>query len=255
MNIIDTHSHIYLPEFDTDRVAMLERAATLGVNTILMPAIDSSTHVQMLALEEGFGNSCNSMMGLHPCSVKENYADELEIVESYFEKREFIAVGEIGLDFYWDKTFAENQYKAFHQQIEIALKYDVPVVIHSRNSTDECIEVVSQYATKKLRGVFHCFSGNIAQAEKITDLGFYLGIGGVVTFKNAGLDKVIEAISLDKIILETDAPYLAPVPFRGKRNEPAYLEYVVNKISLIKNCIEAEVALITTTNAKKLFAL
>jgi TatD DNase family protein len=255
MNIIDTHSHIYLPEFDADREKMLDRAAALGVSKILMPAIDSSTHMQMLALEKSFSSSCSSMMGLHPCSVKENYADELAVVESYFDMRKFIAVGEIGLDFYWDKTFIENQYKAFHLQIELAIKYNVPIVIHSRNSTDECIEVVSQYAKRQLRGVFHCFSGNIAQAEKIIDVGFYLGIGGVVTFKNAGLDKVIEVISLDKVMLETDAPYLAPVPFRGKRNEPVYLEYVINKISALKNYTVEDVALITTTNAKKLFAL
>jgi TatD DNase family protein len=255
MNIIDTHSHIYLPEFDADREKMLDRAAALGVSKILMPAIDSSTHMQMLALEKSFSSSCSSMMGLHPCSVKENYADELAVVESYFDMRKFIAVGEIGLDFYWDKTFIENQYKAFHLQIELAIKYNVPIVIHSRNSTDECVEVVSQYAKRQLRGVFHCFSGNIAQAEKIIDVGFYLGIGGVVTFKNAGLDKVIEVISLDKVMLETDAPYLAPVPFRGKRNEPVYLEYVINKISALKNYTVEDVALITTTNAKKLFAL
>lgn len=234
---------------------MLEKAEKEGVSKILMPAIDSSTHTVMLELEEERPLTCISMIGLHPCSVKENYLFELKIVRDYLEKRSFKAVGEIGLDFYWDKTFTEQQYDAFNQQIEWALHFDLPIVIHSRNSTDECIEVVSKHQKGKLRGVFHCFSGDIVQAKRVIDLGFYLGIGGVVTFKNSGLDKVMEEISLEHVVLETDAPYLAPVPFRGKRNEPAYLKYVAEKLAGIKNVEIDEVAKITTDNAEKLFGL
>jgi TatD DNase family protein len=253
--LIDTHSHIYLPEFITDSSEMLERAQRETIKWILLPAIDSSTHQQMLVLEEVHPEICMSMMGIHPCSIKEDYRNELEIARSYFDKRLFKAVGETGLDFYWDKTFIKEQYRAFHEQIEWALHFDIPVVIHSRNSIDECIEVVSEHQKGKLKGVFHCFSGNPEQAKKIIDLGFYLGIGGVITFKNSGLDKVMENIPLDNVVLETDAPYLAPVPFRGKRNEPAYLKFVVEKIATIKNIDEKEIALITTRNAKQLFGL
>ncbi|MEQ1678195.1 MAG: TatD family hydrolase [Chitinophagaceae bacterium] len=253
MKLIDTHAHIYTTEFDDDREKMLERAEKEGVAKIFLPAIDSSTHLQMLRLEKENPGCCHSMMGVHPCSIKENYKEELKIAQDHLQKRPFKAVGEIGLDFYWDKTFTEQQYAAFHEQIEWALEFDLPIVIHSRNSTDECIEVVAAHQKGKLRGVFHCFSGNTEQALKAVDLGFYLGIGGVVTFKNSGLDKVMEQISLEHIVLETDAPYLAPVPFRGKRNEPSYLRYVVEKIGTIKNVSRDEVALITTANAEKLF--
>lgn len=253
MTLIDTHSHIYLPEFETDRAQMLERAEKEGIRNIMMPAIDSSTHGAMLKLEEEYPTACLSMMGLHPCSVKENPGGELKTVRDHFEKRPFIAVGETGLDFYWDKTFIDQQYMAFHEQIEWALHYDIPVVIHSRNSIDECIKVVKEHQNGRLKGVFHCFSGNTEQAGQIIDLRFYLGIGGVVTFKNSGLDKVMEKINLDNIVLETDAPYLAPVPFRGKRNEPAYLKYVVNKLAEIKNVTTEEIISATTSNAEKLF--
>ena len=255
MTLIDSHSHIYLPEFEEDKAKMLERAEKEDIRKILMPAIDSSTHGAMLKLEEEYPSACLSMMGLHPCSVKENFREELKIVRDYLEKRPFKAVGETGLDFFWDKTFVQQQYLAFHEQIEWALHYDIPVVIHSRNSMDECIEVVNEHQQGKLKGVFHCFSGNIEQAEQITDLGFYLGIGGVLTFKNSGLDTVMEKISLDNVVLETDAPYLAPVPFRGKRNEPSYLKYVVNKLAEIKNVSIEEIALVTTANAEKLFGV
>ncbi len=253
MTLVDTHSHIYLPEFEEDRQAMLGRASNQGVEKILMPAIDSATHQDQLDLEKAYPEQCISMMGLHPCSVKENYKEELAIARTWLEKRPFIAVGEIGLDFYWDKTFTDQQYAAFHEQLEWALQYDIPVSIHSRNATDECIAVVKEHQLGKLKGVFHCFSGDAEQAKKIIELNFYLGIGGVVTFKNAGLDKVMETVSLDHIVLETDAPYLAPAPFRGKRNEPAYLQYVVNKLAEIKKVDIKQVAQSTTQNAKKLF--
>ena len=253
MKLIDTHSHIYLPEFDMDRASMLERAEKEGITKILMPAINSSTHEMMLKLEDTNPSICLSMMGLHPCSVKENFRDELTIARNYLEKRTFKAVGEIGLDFYWDKSFTDQQYAAFHEQIEWALHYNSPIVIHSRNSIDECIEVVGEHQKGNLRGVFHCFSGNAEQAQKVINLGFYLGIGGVLTFKNSGLDKVMEIVNLEHVVLETDAPYLAPVPFRGKRNEPAYLKYVVEKLAAIKESSVEAICTITTANAEKLF--
>ncbi len=255
MTLIDTHSHIYLPEFDSDIAKMFERADKERVTKILLPAIDSSTHLKMLQLEAQNPAKCYSMMGLHPCSVKENFREELKITRHYLDERNFVAVGEIGLDFYWDKTFTAEQYAAFHEQIEWAIEFDIPVVIHSRNSTDECIKVVAEHQKGKLKGVFHCFSGSIHQAEQIIELGFYLGIGGVLTFKNSGLDKVMESISLDHVVLETDAPYLAPVPFRGKRNEPSYLKYIVEKMAVLNNRSLEEVAVITTANAEKLFSL
>ncbi len=255
MRLIDTHAHIYLPEFTGEGSTMLENAEKEGIAKILMPAIDSSTHGDMLKSEETNHGICLAMMGLHPCSVKPNYRDELKICRGYFEKRKFIAVGETGLDFYWDKTYTKEQYHAFNDQIEWALQYDIPVVIHSRESIDECIDVICKQQNGKLKGVFHCFSGNLQQAKQIMELGFYLGIGGVLTFKNSGLDKVMAEIGLERVVLETDSPYLAPVPFRGKRNEPSYLKYVVEKLGGIKKISGEEVGEITTKNAEKLFGL
>ena len=251
--IIDTHSHIYLPEFAIDRADMLKRAENEGVELVLMPAIDNQTHSVMIEAEQNFPGKCLAMMGLHPCSVKEGYKKELEIVRTHFERRRFVAVGETGLDFYWDRTFTNEQYESFQIQIELAIQYDIPIVIHSRNSIDECIKVIGENQKGNLKGVFHCFSGNIEQANQIIELGFFLGIGGVITFKNSGLDKVIDNVNSKDVILETDAPYLAPVPFRGKRNECSYLKYVVEKLSEIKEVSKEEIARITTTNAKELF--
>lgn len=252
MYFIDTHTHIYLPEFDDDREIMMQRAKEANVNISIMPAIDSSTYETMLNVESTYEN-CYAMIGLHPCSVNQDYEKELDLVGQYLKQRKFLAIGEIGLDFYWDKTFAEQQYKAFHKQIEIALQYNLPIVIHSRNAIDECINVVKEH--HGLTGVFHCFSGNEEQARKIIELGFMLGIGGVVTFKNAGLDRVIEKVGLPNVILETDAPYLAPVPYRGKRNEPSYIKLVAEKLSTLSNLSIEEIAELTTENAKKLFKL
>ena len=251
--IIDTHSHIYLPEFRDDLDQILKRAENEEIKLILMPAIDNETHLSMLGIEDHHPEKCLAMMGLHPCSVKEGYKQELKIMEDYFEKRRFVAVGETGLDFYWDRTFTKEQYESFQIQIDLAKQYDIPVVIHSRNSIDECIKVIRENQQGNLKGVFHCFSGNEKQAKEITDLGFYLGIGGMVTFKNSGLDKVMVDIDMKNVVLETDAPYLAPVPFRGKRNECSYLKYVVEKLADIKNVTKQEVANITTKNAKELF--
>ncbi|MGN6164191.1 MAG: TatD family hydrolase [Flavisolibacter sp.] len=252
MHFIDSHAHIYLPEFDADRDKCINNAKTAGIEKILMPAVDASTHKAMLAAEEKYP-PCIAMMGLHPCSVSDDYKKELDIVEAHLEKRNFIAVGEIGLDFYWDKTYTKQQYDAFHYQINLALQYDIPIVIHSRNAIDECIQVVQQYP--QLRGVFHCFSGNYEQAMKVTETGFLLGIGGVVSFKNSGLDKVIEKTGLQNVILETDAPYLAPVPYRGKRNEPAYTKLVAEKLAAITGSSIDAIAQLTTENVQKLFKL
>jgi TatD DNase family protein len=252
MMLIDTHAHIYLPEFETERQQLIIASQQKKVQKILMPAIDAATHSLMLDVEKNFDN-CRAMMGLHPCSVNAEYQTELQIVDEWLQRRSFIAIGEIGLDFHWDKTFVQQQYETFHQQIQWAIHYDLPIVIHSRNATDECIEVVKQYP--KLRGVFHCFSGTIDQGKAVIELGFLLGIGGVVTFKNAGLDKVVETLGIEDVILETDSPYLAPVPYRGKRNECSYLHLVAEKIAFITGKPLEEVARITSQNAIKLFNL
>ncbi len=249
--LIDTHTHIYLPEFDNDLEDIMERTGAAGIAQLLLPAIDSTTHEKMLQVASR--HNCLPMMGLHPCSVNKGYREELATVKAYLLQQPFVAVGEIGLDFYWDKTFANEQYLAFHAQIELALQMKLPISIHSRNATDECIEVVRQYPG--LKGVFHCFSGNSDQAQAVMDAGFYLGIGGVVTFKNSGLDKVITATGLKNVVLETDAPYLAPVPHRGKRNEPAYLDNVVQKLAEVTGLSKEEVSAITSENALVVFNL
>lgn len=255
MGLIDTHAHAYLSEFASERAALLERAREVGVDRILLPAIDSETHASMMEMEGQFPGTCQSMMGLHPCSVKENYQAELSIVENLLQQRKFIAVGEIGLDFYWDTTYKKQQYHAFHQQVEWALQFGIPIAIHSRNATDECLEVIEQYVSRGLRGVFHCFSGTAAQAERAVAAGFYLGIGGVLTFKNSGLDAAIRDIDVSRLVLETDAPYLAPVPYRGKRNEPAYIPYILGKLAELKGETEERMGEITTVNAQNLFGL
>ena len=255
MNFVDTHAHIYLDDFKDDLAEVISRAKNRGISTILMPAIDISSHPVMLQKEQTFPASCRSMMGLHPCSVKDDYQMELAQVEDFLSKRKFVAIGEIGLDFYWDISFKSQQYDAFQRQIDWALHYDIPIAIHSRSAVDECIKVVQDNQDGKLKGVFHCFSGTVDQARKIIELGFYLGIGGVVTYKNSGLDKVMDEIPLDHVILETDAPYLSPVPYRGKRTESAYITLVAEKLAEIKNIPIDEVANITTRNAEKLFGL
>ncbi len=254
MRIIDTHAHLYSEEFKDDIDLVMERAEKAGVSTVYLPAIDSSETESMLALEEKFPGRCIAMMGLHPCYVKENVADELAHVKSWLDKRSFVAVGEIGLDFYWDKTFSEQQYEAFDTQMQWALELNLPIVIHTRNAMQETINRVKPFAQKGLKGIFHCFSGSAESAKQIIDLGFLLGIGGVITYKNAGLPEVLEAVGLEHLVLETDAPYLTPVPFRGKRNESSYLSYIISKLAAIKRVSELEVADITTANAEKLFS-
>ena len=252
--MIDTHTHLYSEEFDEDRKEMIERATAKGVTKFYLPAIDSTTHDQMLALEKEYPNQIFSMMGLHPCYVKpETWKNELQIVENYLHQRSFPAIGEIGIDLYWDKTTLDIQIKAFEQQIDWAIEMDLPIVIHTRESFDEVFEVLERKKHPKLRGIFHCFSGNLDQAKHAVNLNFLLGIGGVVTFKNGKIDQFLHEIPLDKIVLETDSPYLAPVPHRGKRNESSYLDLVAEKIVKINGKDFSEIDRITTENAERLF--
>ncbi|MFL5752971.1 MAG: TatD family hydrolase [Bacteroidia bacterium] len=252
MMFTDTHTHFYAEEFDADREQLLKNALELGIRRFYLPNVDSGSIARMLELEKDHPEYFHATMGLHPCSVKENYKAELDIIEEWLSKRSFKAVGEIGIDLYWDKTFMEEQKYCFRRQIELALQYKLPIVIHCREAFDEIYAVLQEYESLP-HGIFHCFSGTLEQAQKVIDLGFKLGIGGVVTFKNSGLDKVVEQLDLKHLVLETDAPYLAPAPFRGKRNEPAYLYNVAKKIAELKNCSLEEVAGITNANADLIF--
>ena len=253
MHLTDTHCHLYSEEFNTDIGDVIKRAEAENISTFYLPAIDSSTHDAMLLLEAGFPGKCFAMMGLHPCSVKENYKEELAIAEAFLTKRKFAAIGETGLDFYWDKTFTTQQYEAFRIQAEWALQYNLPLIIHTRNAMQETIDVVKEFSSKGLKGIFHCFGGSYENAMEIINAGFYLGIGGVLTYKNSGLTEVLEKIDLQYLVLETDAPYLTPVPFRGKRNESSYIKYIVAKLSEIKNVSHEEIAAVTSANAEKIF--
>jgi TatD DNase family protein len=253
MKFIDTHSHLYSEQFKNDRTIAINEAIALGVDTILLPNISSKYTNNLLQLCNQFPENCFPMMGLHPCDVSEENS-EMQHVEIELATNKYIAVGEIGLDLYWDKTKIEVQKRAFIHQIKLAKKYQIPIAIHVREAFDEAIEIVESLNDNTLRGVFHCFTGSIVEAKRVIDLkDFYLGIGGVVTFKNSGLDQTIKEISLKNLILETDSPYLAPVPFRGKRNESKYLTKIAEKIAEIKNMTIKEIAEITTANAKKLF--
>jgi TatD DNase family protein len=253
--IVDTHCHLYLDEFKDDIPEVIKRAEAEGVNKFYLPGIDSSEIENMLLLETKFPGKCIAMMGLHPCSVKENYLDELAVVKTWLAKRKFAAVGEIGLDFYWDKTFVTQQYEAFRLQIELSLQYNLPIVIHTRDAMQECIDVVKEYKSSSIKGIFHCFGGTVENANEIIEAGFYIGIGGVLTYKKSGVAEVIDKIDLKHMVLETDSPYLTPVPFRGKRNESSYLKFVVEKLAEIKNISIEEVAAVTSANAEKIFGL
>ncbi len=253
MTIIDTHCHLYAEEFENDIEQVIAVAQQESVQQFYLPNIDSSSIESMLQLEAKYPEVCIPMMGLHPCSVNADYQKELQIVENWLQKRRFAAVGEIGLDFYWDRTFEIQQYEVFRRQTALALQYQLPIVIHTRNAMQQCIDVVSEYAGSGLKGIFHCFGGSIQEAEKIIDLGFYLGIGGVLTYKKSVLPAVLEHISLNHMVLETDSPYLAPVPKRGKRNESAYLKYIITALAEIKHTSPEEIARITTANATFVF--
>ncbi|NQW26383.1 MAG: TatD family hydrolase [Flammeovirgaceae bacterium] len=252
---IDSHAHLYVKEFDHDRQLVVQRALEAGISKILMPNIDSESIAGMLALEGHYPDLCIPMMGLHPCSVNEDYLSELAVIQEWLKKRKFIAIGEIGIDLYWDRTFWDHQKSAFRQQCEWALEYDIPIVIHSREAIDETIDLVKPYINRGLTGVFHCFTGSVDQAKEIKNMGFYLGIGGVATFKNGQILNVLTEIGMEQIILETDSPYLAPVPYRGKRNEPGYVVLIVEKLANALNISEVEIFEITNQNTLQLFQL
>jgi len=253
MILTDTHTHLYLDAFDDDRDAVIQRSIDQQVRYMLLPNIDEGSIDPMLALCDTFPGTCFPMLGLHPTSVKENYKEALKKIFSRFGEREFVAIGEIGIDLYWDKTYFVQQQAAFRQQIELAMESELPIVIHCRDSFDAIISILGDYMDSGIRGVFHCFTGTLAEARQAIGLGFKLGIGGVVTFKNSGLDEVVREVDMKDLLLETDSPFLAPVPFRGRRNESAYINIIAKRVSEIKQIAKEEVAAITTQNALSLF--
>ena len=255
MMITDTHTHLYSSQFDEDRAVMMQRALAAGVSRFFIPAIDSSYTEAMLDLEKNYPNHIFLMMGLHPTSVKENYKEELTLVKQWLNQRKFYAVGEIGIDLYWDKTFLQQQQDAFKTQIEWAKEKELPIVIHCRDAFDEVFEVLEEVNDDKLHGIFHCFTGDLNQAKKAISYKMKLGIGGVVTFKNGKIDQFLNEISLQDIVLETDAPYLAPTPYRGKRNESSYIVNVLDKLVTLYNLTPEEIAKITTQNSKDVFSI
>ena len=255
MKIIDTHTHLYLKQFKDDIDKVIQRSIDKGINKFIFPAIDSTHFDEMHDLKNKYPGSIYLMSGLHPTNVKENYKEELEFVVNSLKNHSYVAIGEIGIDLYWDKTYLKQQQDAFEFQIRLAIKNDLPIVIHCREAFDEIFEILDKENCTKLRGVFHCFTGTLEQANRAIRLGFKLGIGGVVTFKNGGIDKFLSQIDLKHIVLETDSPYLAPVPFRGKRNESSYITYVIDKLSEIYGLPIKKIASETTKNAEKVFAL
>lgn len=255
MIFVDTHTHLYLEQFDDDRELIVQNAIDKGVKFMLLPNIDQGSFDQMQLLSKQFPKNCLPMIGLHPTSVGENYRDELRFVEQESSTGKYCAVGEIGIDLYWDKTYKEQQEEAFRHQLRLAKQYNLPVSIHTRDAFNEIYNIVAEEKSDNLKGIFHCFTGTIEQAEKIAGLGFLMGIGGVVTFKNSGLDKVLKEIPVNRLVLETDSPFLAPTPFRGKRNESAYTIMIAEKIAEIKEISLEEVAEVTSQNAIRIFNL
>jgi TatD DNase family protein len=253
--LIDTHTHLFLNNFDQDINEVIERSRQKGVSMMLLPHIDSESTQRMLHLSFRYPGICLPMMGLHPGSVKENYHQELEWVQTNLKNQKFVALGEIGMDLYWDKTFRKEQEIVFRKHLDWTREYDLSLVIHSRNAVDELLAILSEFPPKTFKGVFHSFTGSLEQALKVLELGFYIGITGILTFKNSGLNKMILGIKLENILIETDSPFLAPVPFRGKRNESSYLPYIVEKLADFYRLTFDEVADITTANAIKLFDL
>jgi len=253
--MIDTHAHLYLDDFDSDRESLMERCLNKGVERVYLPNIDSSTTDSMLKMEQVFPDHAFPMMGLHPCSVKENVEHELQEVKRWLDQRNFAAIGETGLDFYWDITFKEEQIEAFSRQIDWAMEYQLPIVIHARNSIRECIDLIGSKQNGTLKGIFHCFSGTLKQADEIIKLGFLMGIGGLITFKNSNLSQVVQKIGLKHLVLETDSPYLTPSPHRGKRNESSYIPYIAEKIASVQGLTTKEVANVTSKNALSLYKL
>lgn len=255
MIFVDTHAHLYAEEFSEDIVSVISRATENHVMRFLLPDIDRSTRKSMLELHRKYPDLCLPMIGLHPTSVKEDYKVELDEIENNLSLNKFYGIGETGIDLYWDKTFIHEQIESFDFHVELSIKHDLPLVIHSRKSLNEIFLVLKKHESKKPSGVFHCFPGNIKEAERAVEMGFYVGIGGVVTYKNSTMAEVVRHIGLHHIVLETDAPYLTPVPHRGKRNESVYLPLIAECVAHLKNTGIAEVAEITSANAKKLFSL
>ncbi len=255
MVLTDTHTHLYLNAFDEDRHAVVRRALDQDIRYMLLPNIDQGSIGPMLALCEAFPENCLPMLGLHPTSVKADFEEELQAVLAHFEEGRYVAIGETGIDLYWDKTFLRQQQQAFRAQIDLALEKDLPIVIHSRDSFREIMEVLNDYRGCGLRGVFHCFTGTLQEAGQVLGLGFMLGIGGVLTFKNSGLDLVVKEVGIEHLLLETDSPFLAPVPFRGKRNESQYIHLIAGKLAEVKQMSREAVAGATTRNAIRLFNL
>lgn len=253
--ITDTHTHLYSEAFKDDRKEMMQRAFQANVHRFFIPAIDSGYTEAMYQLEKEYPENVFLLMGLHPTSVKENYIEELEHVEEQFKKRKFFGVGEIGIDLYWDKSTLEIQKIAFRKQIQLAKKYKLPIIIHCREAFDEIFDVLETEKDESLYGIFHCFTGTVEQAKKALSFGMKLGIGGVVTFKNGKIDQFLKKIDLKHIVLETDSPYLSPVPYRGKRNESSYISLVCKKLAEIYGKTEEEIATITTQNSKDVFGI
>ena len=255
MQIIDTHNHIYLPEFDVDRDEVIQRSLATGVRRIMMPNIDSSSMAPMLDCEQQFPGICLPMMALHPTSVKENFRTELDAVERALKEQKYYGIGETGIDLYWDKTFLNEQVISFRRHLELAEEYRLPVIIHARESLELIINELHDFGPERVKGIFHAFPGDAADAQRVTGMGFMIGIGGVVTFKNGRQAEAAIAAGVSNIVLETDAPYLAPVPHRGKRNEASFLTYVIDRLSAALNLSPEDVAERTTENARKLFNL
>lgn len=256
MEIIDTHAHLYSAEFDADRDAMIERAIKAGLTKIVLPNIDSESIGGMMALAEKYPDLCHPAMGLHPCHVlPDSWNAELALCYDWLKKYPFVAIGECGMDLYWDQSTKAIQAEALEIQCAWAEEFKLPMVIHSRNATEECIEIVRPWADKDVQGVFHCFSGTVEEAKQITEMGWYLGIGGVITFKKSDLGSIVKQVDPRYLILETDAPYLAPVPYRGKRNESSYLAYVNETLGEHLLVGRKEIAKITTENARRLFKI
>jgi len=251
--LVDTHTHLFLPEFDADRTAVIERAVEAGISKMILPNVDGSTINDMLCLSDNYPDNCYPAIGLHPTSVKNNYPEELEIIDHWLSVRKFYAIGETGIDLYRDKTFLAEQTDAFRRQIKMAETYHLPLIIHCRNSFEEILSVIEEMKQDRLTGIFHSFAGTTDQAKRITGNGFKIGIGGIVTYKNSGLDQVLSEIDIRQIVLETDAPYLTPVPNRGKRNESLFLTHTAGKLADIYHRSFEEVAAITTATARELF--
>ena len=255
MEFIDTHAHLYLNQFELDIEAVIQEARNNHVSKVLLPNIDSGSIDGLLRLKTKFPDYFEVMMGVHPCSIDDNYLQELKVAEAQFLTQGFVSVGEIGLDYYWDTKYKSEQIKAFRTQINWAKDLKLPIAVHCREAFADILDIIDEEQDGRLRGVLHCFTGNVDQAKQLIDNGFLLGVGGVITYRNSGLDKTITEIDLNHLILETDAPYLSPVPYRGKRNQSAYLMHIAEKLAEVKDCALTDLAMVTTANAKALFNL